>query len=144
MEIAIRYQTRGNNTKAVAQEIADNLGVKAESISQPLSRSADILFLGGGVYKSDIDESLKDYLNNLDPRKVKTLVVFSTAGMLNVGIKIISNIAKAKGIKVSDQTLLIRMGFKNHAMIGGKGNVELSERQKTAIKNFTDKIAKKS
>lgn len=32
MKIAVRYQSRGGNTKAVAEVIANSLGVKAEAV----------------------------------------------------------------------------------------------------------------
>ena len=52
MNIAVRYCSLPGNTKAIAEEIADEVGVKAISISDEpeLKERVDVLFLGGGTY----------------------------------------------------------------------------------------------
>lgn len=50
MKIAVRYQSRGGNTKAVAEVIANSLGVKAEAVDNAITQWVDVLFVGGGVY----------------------------------------------------------------------------------------------
>ena len=62
MKVAVRYQTRGGNTKAVAEAIAKAAGVKAKPIDAPISEPVDLLFIGGGVYSLNIDRSPKDYM----------------------------------------------------------------------------------
>jgi hypothetical protein len=47
MKYAIRYQSRGDNTRAVAEIIAGILGVKAEPIDTPLDENVDVLFIRG-------------------------------------------------------------------------------------------------
>ena len=65
MNIAVRYQSRGGNTRAVAEVIAEVIGVKAETIDKPLDEKVDILFLGGGAYMWDADIKLKEYLDTI-------------------------------------------------------------------------------
>jgi flavodoxin len=139
MRIAVRYQSRGGNTKAIAEAIADVAGVKAELIDIPLNESVDVLFVGGGVYKWDIDSSLKNYLQTLDPQIVKSLVPFSTAGGMD-GAKKIAAVAKAKGINVFKKALPIKVGVSNHAALGGKGYLTLNDKQIRLVEDFVKKI----
>ena len=106
MKIAVRYQSRGGNTKAVAELIAQLTGVTGEAIDQPVDENVDVLFLGGGVYMWDMDENLKKYMEQLDPRKTGKIVAFSTTGYMNVTIKRIKEYGKKKGIPVSEESLL--------------------------------------
>jgi flavodoxin len=143
MKITIRYQSRGGNTKVVAEAIAtvvvgvETAGVTAETLDVPISDPVDLLFIGGGVYAWDIDKSLKDFLNNLNPETVKSVAVFSTAGGMNGSTKIAA-ILKARGIPVRQKTLSIKSGFRNYG--GGKGRLELSDKEKSAIETFVKQM----
>ena len=139
MEIAIRYQSHGGNTKEVAEIIAKAVGIMAESIEKPITEPVDLLFIGGGVYKWDIDPSLKNYLENLDPKLIKSIAAFTTAGGMDKTKNIIS-IAKSKGINVEKETLPVKVGLRNHASIGGKGYIKLNEKQIHSINGFVNKI----
>ena len=142
MKIAVRYQSRGGNTKALAEAIANAVNVKAETISVPLNGPIDILFIGGGVYKWDIDNSLKEYLMKLDPATVHSVAAFSTAGGMNGTNKIIA-IVKKKGISVHDETLPVKLGVRNHSWLGGKGYIKLSDKQISSANNFVKKVIEK-
>ena len=135
MKIAVRYQSRGGNTKAVAEAIAKAAGVKAEPIDVPLEEPTDLLFVGGGVYMWDIDRPLKDYLQTLNPNLVKSAAAFSTAGGMDGARKIVA-IAKEKGIPVREKTLPLKMGAHNHAWLGGKGYITLTDNQLHLIDGF--------
>jgi len=84
MEIAVRYQSRGGNTLAVAEVIAKILEIKSEPIDSPLDEMVDLLFLGGDVYGWDADPQLKGYLEKLDSKKIGQIVTFSIAGAMNL------------------------------------------------------------
>lgn len=104
MKIAIRYQSRGGNTKTVAEAIGNIAGVRAQAIDVPLEEPVDLLYVGGGVYKWDIDPDLKAYLRTLDSNLVKSIAAFSTAGGMD-GARKIGALAKEKGICVCEKTL---------------------------------------
>jgi flavodoxin len=142
MKIAVRYQSRGGNTKAVAEIIAAAAGVKAEPITTPLGEPVDVLFVGGGVYKWDIDSLLKEYLGSLDPADVGTVAAYSTAGGMD-GAKRIIAILKERGVNVCDETLPVLVGLRNHAALGGKGCIELNDKKTSAINNFVKSITQK-
>lgn len=141
MKVAVRYQSRGGNTKAVAVAIAKATGVKAEPIDVPLDESVDLLFVGGGVYAWDIDGSLKKYLETLEVNIVKSIAAFSTAGSTN-GTRKIAAIAKARGIYMFAETLSVRMGVRNNALLGGKGYIMLTDKQIRLVDDFVSKIIK--
>ena len=138
MKIAVRYQSRGGNTRAVAEVIAKATGVKAEPIGVPLSKLVDLLFVGVGVYMWDIDTSLKSYLESIRPDSVKTIAAFSTgSGMSGTGK--IGVILKSRGFIVLDETLPMKMLLRNHASLGGKGKIALSDKEIMTIKDFVKK-----
>ena len=109
MKIAVRYQSRGGNTRAVAEVIAKTLGVEAAPISTPLPEKVDLLFIGGGVYKWDADPELKTYLQTLDAKQIGKIAAFSTTGGMTVAIKRISEAAKTKGIPLCEHTLCMKL-----------------------------------
>ena len=139
MKIAVRYQSRGGNTKAVAEAIAKEAGVTAETITVPVSDTVDVLFIGGGLYKWGIDSTLKNYLENLDPAIVKSVAAFSTGGGMD-GTKKIIDAVKTKGIAAQTQTLPVKFGLRNHALLGGKGFITLKSDQINLVKDFVKKI----
>jgi flavodoxin len=69
MNMTVKYQSRGGNTKAVAETLATALGCAASSIDTPLVERTDIdmLFLGGGAYMGDADNALREFLQSLNP-----------------------------------------------------------------------------
>ncbi len=139
MKIAIRYQSRGGNTKAVAEVIANITGVKAESIEVPLNEPVDLLFIGGGVYAWYIDRVLKDYLETLEPSIVKSIAAFSTGGAMSATRKI-AEIAQTKNITVCEKDLSIKMGTRNYHLFGGSGTVTLSDKQLSLIDGFVKSL----
>ena len=142
MNIQIRYQSHGGNTKEVAETIAKVLGITAETIESPIIEPVDLLIIGGGVYKWDIDPSLKIFLEKLDSKLVKSVAAFTTAGAMDK-TKTILSIAKNNGINVEKETLPVKVGLRNHASIGGKGYIKLTEKQIHSINEFVNKIIKK-
>ena len=140
-KIAVRYQSRGGNTKAVAEVIAKAVGVEAQTIDVPVTEPVDLLFIGGGVYAWDIDKALKAYLQNLTPETVQSVAAFSTAGGMN-GTDKITAIVREKGISVCEETLPVKVLLRNHASLGGKGHITLTEKHLQSIDHFVKRIVK--
>lgn len=140
MKIAVRYQSRGGNTKAVAQVIADTLGVEAASIEKPLDEYVDLLFIGGGVYKWDADPGLKAYLQELDAQRVGSIAAFSTTGGMTVAVKRIEEAAKNKGIPLCEHSLCMKLLVQGHAGLGREGG-HLSDGQVARAKAFALAVA---
>jgi len=142
MKIAIRYQSHGGNTKEVAEEIAKVLNITAESIEKPIIEYVDLLIIGGGVYKWDIDPSLKNYLNNLDPKYIKTVAAFTTAGGMDK-TKTILKIVKGKGINIEEISLPLKVMLRNHTALGKREFKNLTEKQIQIINDFVNIIIEK-
>lgn len=79
MEVAVRYQSQGGNTKQIAEAIADALGVSARPISSGLEGHVDVLFVGGGVYGGALRPELSKFLQGLDATAAGRIVTFSTS-----------------------------------------------------------------
>ena len=141
MKIEVRYQSRGGNTKAVAEIISKEFNVQAHSIAIPLNGYTDIMFLGGGVYEWRMDKSLHRFIENLDPNSVGQIVSFSTTGMMNSTINQIRQLAENKGIFVNQNELLLKMMLRGHSWLGlQSGN--FTEKHRAEIQSFTKKIKK--
>lgn len=138
MNIAVRYQSKGGNTKVVAEAIAKATGVIAEPIEKALDSHVDLLIVGGGVYAWGLDKTLVSFLESLDSTMVKTVAAFTTAGAMNK-TKNIDAIVKAQGINVNKESLAIKFGAKYHATFGG-GTAVLSEKQLVAVDEFVKKV----
>ncbi len=139
MNIAVRYQSRGGNTKVVAEAIAKATGVIAEPIEKPLDAYVDLLIVGGGVYAYGLDKTLVSFLESLDPARVNTVAAFTTAGVMNK-TKDINAIVKTRGISVSKESLAVKFGPKYHATFGGAGKAVLSEKQTAVVGEFVKKV----
>ena len=103
MNIAIRYYTRSGNTKKLAGAIAHSIGVNAETIEAPIAEYTDILFLGSSVYAAGVDESVKRFIGQLDPKKVGKVVNFSTAALLPSTYKQVKELVEKQGIQMEDK-----------------------------------------
>ena len=65
MTYAVRYYTKTGNTKKLAQAVADELGVEALPISEPIKEHVDLLFLGNSYYVFTIDPEVKAFVGSL-------------------------------------------------------------------------------
>ena len=139
MNIAVRYQSRGGNTRAVAEIIAECLDLKAESIDEPITNRVDVLFIGGGVYKWDADPKLKEYLEKLDVEKIGQIVAFSTTGGMAKAISRIEEYAHKAGIKMNEKHLCLKVLLQGHSALGREGG-HLTDKQITQIKAFTSEV----
>lgn len=119
------------------------MGVTAESIDKPISEKVDMLFLGGGVYMWDMDKTLKQYMEDLNPQMIGKIVGFSTTGAMDVTLKRIREYGEKKGIPVSDEQLLLVMLLKGHAGLGMEGG-KLSDKQKEKIREFVENLTAKA
>ena len=110
MNIQIRYYSKSGNTKKVADAIAQELGITAETTEKNLDGETDILFIGSAVYGGKIDEKMRSFLESLDG-SVKKTAVFSTAMADNTPYTEIKQILDAKGIPLDETTFHCRGKF---------------------------------
>ncbi|MDT2741256.1 flavodoxin family protein [Lactococcus garvieae] len=142
MKYAVRYASRGGNTRAVADEIAKKIDVKAERISEPLEEEVDVLFLGAGVWFASVTKDMKEYLAALDSGKIKQIVAFSTSGHLESAIKKITAAAKDKGIKVNAESFDLHLNMQGMTFFAPAGG-DLTKEQINEVDGFVDKVLAK-
>ncbi|MBP3853552.1 MAG: hypothetical protein J6D18_03175 [Erysipelotrichaceae bacterium] len=104
MNVAIRYFSRGGNTKKLADAISQEVGVEAKTVSNPLKEACDILFLLSSVYAADVDNRVKDFIQSLDPAKVKKVVNLSTSASGRTTDKKVKALLADKGIEMEEQS----------------------------------------
>lgn len=112
MNIAVRYYTKGGNTKRLAEAVAQAVGAEALPISVPVEEYADILFLGNSYYAFTIDPEVRDFVRNLDKNKVGKIVNFGSAAMLNSTYKKVKAEADKAGIPMDEREFHCRGEFK--------------------------------
>lgn len=111
MKIAVRYYSRGGNTKKVAEAVAKKAGVSAGGLEEEISEPVDVLFLGGAVYGFELDEKMKSYILSLDPQKIKNAALFGTSAIVKSGNPEMAKLLKGKGINVLENSYYCRGEF---------------------------------
>ena len=111
MKIAVRYHSRGGNTKKLAQAIARAVGVQALDCSSPITEPVDLLFFGGSMYGFDLDDTTKGYIAKLNPDLVKTAAVFGTSAIVKNGNEEMAKLLTEKKIPVLEKRFYCRGAF---------------------------------
>ena len=112
MKIAVRYYTKTGNTKRLAEAIAKAVGVEALPISKPVDDPVDILFLGNSYYAFTIDPEVRKFVSSLDKNKVKKIVNFGSAAMMNSTWAKIKSVADKVGIPMDEREFHCRGEFR--------------------------------
>ena len=110
MKVAVRYYTRGGNTKKLAEAIAGAVGVEAETTAVPLTEDVDILFLGSSVYANGVDNEVKEFIRGIGV-KVGKVVNFSTAALVKSTYKQVSKLLEEKRIPLAKEEFYCRGSF---------------------------------
>ena len=112
MKIAVRYYTKGGNTKRLAEAVANAVGVEALPISTPVTEPVDVLFLGNSYYAFTIDPEVRAFIKGLDKNKVGKIVNFGSAAMLNSTYKKVKAEADKVGIPMDEREFHCKGEFK--------------------------------
>jgi len=111
MKAAVRYYTKGGNTRKVAEAMAEAIGVEARSIDSPLEEAVDVLFLGNSVYAANMDKEVKEFVTaNKD--KIGKLVNVSTAALIEGTYGRMSKLCKELGIGIDEREFHCKGEFK--------------------------------
>ena len=141
MNVAVRYCSLHGNTKAIAEEIAEAVGVEAVSINDEpeLKEHTDVLFLGGAPYWSIMDPALEEYAKNLQPSMVGTVVLFTTSNWSRRTAIGLRDIFEKRGITVAPGHFYAHMSQiqqrKNAAREFAKSTVAALEKSNNVSKN---------
>ncbi len=112
MKFAVRFYTKTGNTEKLARAIAQELGVEALPIREPVTEAVDFLFLGNSYYAFTIDPEVRNFVQNLSKDKVGKIVNFGTAAMLNSTYKKVKAEAVKVGIEMDQREFHCRGEFK--------------------------------
>ena len=110
MKTAVRYFSRGGNTRKLAMAIAEAVGAEALTTDVPLSEDVDILFLGSSVYAYGVDDSVKKFIEG-NKVKIGKVVNFSTAALIRSTYKQVSRLLKEKNIPMAKEEFYCRGSF---------------------------------
>ncbi len=110
MKIAVRYYSRGGNTKKIAEAIAKAANVEAKTVSEPLAEDVDILFLGSAPYAFDVDDEVKKFIDGIQV-SVGKVVNFSTSAAVKSTRKYVEKLLAEKNIPVAKEEFSCRGAF---------------------------------
>ena len=110
MKAAVRYYSRGGNTKKIAEAIAAAVGAEAKPVTEPLTEDVDILFLGSAPYAFDVDEEVKKFINGIRVN-VGRAVNFSTSAAVKSTRKYVEKLFAEKGIPLAQAEFACRGAF---------------------------------
>ncbi len=91
---AVFVDSRGGNTRKLADAIASELGVSVGDMTAPVPADAGILFLGSGTYGSRPGEAMQKFLRDAD-LSGRSVALFGTSGSAPGAEKMIAVMAEA-------------------------------------------------
>ena len=110
MKIAVRYYSRGGNTKKIAEAISEAVGAEAKTVSEPLTEDVDILFLGSAPYAFNVDDEVKKFIGNINV-SVGKVINFSTSAVISSTRKYVEKLFAEKNIPVAKEEFSCRGAF---------------------------------
>lgn len=111
MNIAIRYYSKSGNTKKLAEAISEVAGVPALTVDAPVTEDTDLLFLGSSIYAAGVSQSIKDFIEQLNPSKVRKVVNFSTATILTSTYDQVKKLLDEKNIPMAEEEFHCKGSF---------------------------------
>jgi flavodoxin len=93
-DVSVIVDSRGGNTKKVADAIAEEMGITAKDVTLGLTDGVKVLFLGSGTYRGKPGEKMMKFIEtgNFSGRRV---AMFGTSASLDGGQKMINMMTDA-------------------------------------------------
>jgi flavodoxin len=105
MKVKVVYHSKTGNTKKVAEAIAKAVGTTAVQITDKINfDSADLLFIGDGVYGAKPNKITVEFIKTLSSDKVKNVAVFGTYGGQKKAIIGMKELLTNQGINVAEES----------------------------------------
>ena len=136
IKYAIRYFSREGSTKKLADAIAEELGIIAYDVNEPLVDPVDVLFLGGAVYRNELDFEFRSFIETLDSELVGEAIVFSISSGNKMPYDVVKTILDEKGIKLNEKTYFC----KGKKLFMNAGHPDIDDLK--AVKIFARSIAR--
>lgn len=132
---SIVYATKTKHSKRIADRIASELQIKVEDIAgQPKLEDIDLLFIVGGVYGGESMPELLEYVRDLKPSSVKSVVLITSCVSGKQKQQSVRNILEEKGIHVIDE--FICRGALAFIFLGHPNSKDLNQAVDFARKNL--------
>ena len=104
MKVEIMYKSK-RNTKKVAEAMGKALNVKTKEINSSANiEETDILFLGCGIYAGNVHKEVKEFIEKINPQKVKKIVLFSTSASGKDQLQALKDKINECGINLEERT----------------------------------------
>jgi flavodoxin len=118
-DIVVLVDSRGGNTRKVADAIAEELGVTVGDLATPLQDEVKTLFLGSGTYGGKPGETMKEFIsfNGFSGRRV---ALFGTSGGPSGAEKMID--AMAEELTKKGATVLGRYHCRGKFLFTNRGH----------------------
>ncbi len=110
MTVAVRFFSKGGNTKKIAKAVAEKAGVSAKTVFEPLEEDTDILFLCVSPYGFDIDDAVKTFIGGITV-KVGKAVLCGTSAMIPSVRKYVEPLLAKKNIPLEQEEFFCRGSF---------------------------------
>jgi flavodoxin len=97
----VLFDSRGGNTRKLADAIAGELGVKATSVKgASLNPESDLIFLGSGCYGSKPGQDMVRFIETTDLSGRQVALFGTSGGGIGNEVKAMEEALKSKGARV--------------------------------------------
>lgn len=134
MSNAVRYYSRGGNARKLAEAVAAELGVKAETTDSKLAADTDVVFLCNSVYWGGVDASVKAFIAS-PGAKIGKIVNVSTAALTDSSYPQMKKLCAKAGIPLASEEFHCKGSFK----MLHRGKPDAADVQ--AVREFAKKVA---
>lgn len=102
MKVAVRYYSKGGNTKKMAEAVADTINSSAENLQVNLTEEVDVLFLGSSLYAGKYNKDVEVFLNN-NKHLIKEVVCFGSSASGKSTQPQVKKWGEKNGVNVNDK-----------------------------------------
>lgn len=108
MNTAIRYYSKFGHTRKMAAVVSEVTGVEPLTIETPITEPVDVLYFGSAVYATVVDWRVKKFIKTLTPDKVKRVICFSSAAIMESNYPKVRGLFETQGITVDERQFTCR------------------------------------
>jgi len=112
MNTSLVYLSRTGHSKRIAEAIAAELHIPAQSIqASPTLSGVDLLFIVGGIYAGKSDPRMVEYVEKLDSSMVKRAVLITSCASKQKRQDMVRDALVRSGIQVASDEFVCRGSF---------------------------------
>jgi flavodoxin len=112
MKISVVYLSRTGHSKRIAEAIAAELHIQAQSVqASPKLSGVDLLFIVGGIYAGKSDPRMVEYVQKLDSSMVKRAALITSCASKRNKQDMVRDALVRSGIQVAPDEFICRGNF---------------------------------